>query len=266
MLKEARGRARHFRMLLRFRQFVAALIMDQPQRPDIPHLFPRGDYTLPVATWATSILGLDDIESCLLLEVQHCKCEKEKQHEFLIVKIRHPTNHTAVLCTDRSPKPMERRSDISGEKLDGVSLISSAQVPANDRVMLSRNGEDVKLTKIFQPFQRLQSMSFPGSTGPTVTQFAVLVSVVSAHTPNYDLYESQCYWFAGVTWDALRDLFGGHVQAASTNLRRSSYLGLTIPRAHSSSFIADEYERSWSDVKTMMARKKQEREGREQEV
>jgi hypothetical protein len=267
--KHAISTSSHAVMLTSLRQLFAPFIrfMEHPPRPDIPHLFPSGEYTVPVTTWAASIRHLDGVEGCLLSAVLHYKCEKDKQHEFLVVFIRHPSDAITVLCTDRSPKPVERSSPSSGEKLDGVSLLSSARLPANDRVMVSRDGTEKTITERFKPFKLLRSLRFQDQAGPTVSQFAVLLDVVNAHAPEYELYKSQCYWFAGVTYDTLKDLFDSQEDSTTlSKLQRSSYLGLPITQAESSSAIKREYHTRWSVVETAIVKKQQDRKEQVEQV
>jgi hypothetical protein len=132
--------------------------------------------------------------------------------------------------------------------------------------MVSRDGTKETITERFKPFKLLRSMRFQDQTGPTVSQFAVLLYVVNAHAPNYELYESQCYWFAGVTYDSLKDLFDSEASTAPSNLQRSSYLGLPIPQAESSSAIKREYHTRWSVVEAAMVKKLQDRKEQAEQV
>jgi hypothetical protein len=131
--------------------------------------------------------------------------------------------------------------------------------------MVSCDGKEESVTERFKPFKLLRSLNFQDQRGPTVSQFAVLLDVVSAHAPNYELYESQCYWFAGVTSDTLQSLFDSRASAALSKLR-SSYLGLPIPHADSSSAIIQEYRTRWSVVEAAMVKKQQDREEQVEQV
>jgi hypothetical protein len=93
-------------------------------------------------------------------------------------------------------------------------------------------------------------------------QLAVLLGAVSSHAAGYTVYEHQCYWFAGATWDALQSLFGGTVtnKRESSDLRPSTYKGLTITQNKANSVIVDEYRMRLSMVERRMeiAQQKQE--------
>jgi hypothetical protein len=126
-------------MLSRLQQLVVPFfcLMQQPERPAIPTLFPRGEYHVPTLTWEESIQHTDGIEVCLWSEVSHYKRKGDKEHGFIIAYIQHPSSHVAVLCADRVPECSDGSSGLKG---DAVALASSAKRPAYDRVMVSYDG------------------------------------------------------------------------------------------------------------------------------
>jgi hypothetical protein len=71
-------------------------------------------------------------------------------------------------------------------------------------------------------------MVFPDPLSPTAVDFALLLLATNALSPLYDLTTTQCYWFAGTMWSALRTQFKGTIETDSTMPRASTYKGIRI--------------------------------------
>jgi hypothetical protein len=231
---------------------------------DLPHLFPRGEYIVPVSIWADSISRYDPSDDCHITRVLHCKCRTDKEHEFLVVRAIHNESRAAViLATDRSPKLVDEGS--SGRKLDGIAIASSSVVQAFDRVILSYDGKQHSVIHHFPSYDILCTLHYdPSLASPTLLQLSVILDVISKHTPEYSLYESQCYWFAGAAWDALECLFPTRKEKKSS--KASSYLGLHIPREDQTPTIVEQYTARWEIVEQRATELERGRAQREREV
>ncbi|KAI6014935.1 hypothetical protein EDC04DRAFT_2953046 [Pisolithus marmoratus] len=62
---------------------------------------------------------------------------------------------------------------------------------------------------------------------PSANQLATLLYVTSTLEPNYDIKETQCYWFAATVFGALKSLFGG-VEQEIANCRAGTTRGVRI--------------------------------------
>jgi hypothetical protein len=239
----------------------AARFMSAP-RPDLIHLFPRGKYVLPIIAWATNIRDYGPSEECLINQVIHCKCKRGKEHEFLLVHALHQrSGRTVIMATDRSPE-----SDLqAASKTERKSIISSNDVDAYDRVFLSYDGTEGTVTKDFEPFEKLQTLTFIYDL-PTLLQFTVILTVVNHHAPQYSLYETQCFWFARSVWTLLKEVFPESAREDNPSKRASSYFGFPIPQRDSISSLILEYQKHWSSVMDEAVAKQKDRERQEEQV
>ncbi|KAG2059335.1 hypothetical protein BDR06DRAFT_1017787 [Suillus hirtellus] len=66
----------------------------------------------------------------------------------------------------------------------------------------------------------------------TSRQLSVLLSILNRHSPEYNLYQYQCYWYTHTVWEALKRLFPDCFETKES-AARSSYLGFPIDEADS---------------------------------
>ncbi|KAG2740738.1 hypothetical protein P692DRAFT_20880727 [Suillus brevipes Sb2] len=154
--------------------------------------------------------GKNSYTNCFLLRIDHYKCSKTVEHEFLVLHFTHwdkPAARAAI-CVDRSvnitvghSSGMITPSSTSSENRaeDIIELIGCAS---------SLNIKSCLTTK-FKSFKINSSLSFPNeSTRPSALHVAVLLFQVNQQAINYHLLSAQCYWFGHTVSKSLQTLFG----------------------------------------------------------
>jgi hypothetical protein len=241
------------RLAVAIARFLAHFMASpQSNLPDLPFLFPRGPLIIPILTWAHSIRQYDPSEVCVIEKVIHYKCNTDKEHEFLLIHAQHNRSGVSVvLAADRAPEPVSEASSTvpsSGAKLDGLAILSSGEVPACDRIIVSYDGTENTVLMAFKTrATALRSLHYRSpDSAPTLSQFAAILEVVSEHAPQYDLYETQCFWFAGAAWDTLKALFPTSEQQHSR--KASSYLGIHITQKNATATLTSAYNARWNQI------------------
>lgn len=87
------------------------------------------------------------------------------------------------------------------------------------------------------------------------------VYYLRAYVPNYDLYRTQCFWYASPIWEAASRLFPGCRETIHDN-GRSTYLDLKAGATNGGWDVCREYCAEWSRVQR---KTEQEREAEEAE-
>ncbi|KAG1811071.1 hypothetical protein EV424DRAFT_1542615 [Suillus variegatus] len=206
----------------------------------------------------------------------YCKCHNGKQHEFLLLEFCHwnaSQTATTILVVDRTvsnPDP-ENNSNGSSSRTSGIISPSASPTPAAvDNVFTTPNMNSAiktHLAKTFGSYTRLCTLDFStlGVEGPSATQIAVLLSVVSQNAPRYHLYKTQCYWFAETVWEAVKHLFSGGVEGPWVS-GRSCYLGVKIEKLNSVEVVCREFNSEWARIEIEAEHKRQEKEARTQQL
>jgi hypothetical protein len=73
-------------------------------------------------------------------------------------------------------------------------------------------------------------------------QLATLFEAAHLAKPKYNLKESQCYWYAGVIWKCVDELFPGRSVAQTTQGKKATYLGFKIGDELATGPVLDEYQ------------------------
>jgi hypothetical protein len=250
-------------------RFFSRLFMQTesiPRPNNLHQLFPPAQSINGVSVWASSVTEFYAGEPCRITSVSYWKCDKGKEHEFLIVHASHlRTGAPVILATDRCVKSNDEASP--RRKVDSLTLASSHTTPAHDRVILSYDGTQDCVVNEFKhgkPKPLTTHLYSLDRDGPTILQLAVILDVVSKHAPHYDLWEKQCYWFAGTVWYAICNLFPP-LELKKLD-RASSYLGLPVPQSHATETIVAEYQTRLAALDAEEAKRVAERERREREV
>ncbi|KAG2064124.1 hypothetical protein BDR04DRAFT_1110556, partial [Suillus decipiens] len=268
------------------RGFLAAIfhpIMSSPC--DAPGVFVPNEAQFSVTDWRTVISNNELSKQCQLEKVIYCKCIEGKEHEFLLFHFRHPTqeNAEAVLVSDRIPEDRDtnnntdnnnnnnnRNSGSSSSRRMQSSCIVSPSVgvtPACDSVFTTPNSiarVPTHLTKIYGKFNQLTELQFT-SARPSAEQLSMLLCVMHRHSPAYDLYEHQCYWYAHTIWKVLKKTFPDSFETDEA-AGRSSYCGLTIKKADSVEEVYNEFCLERRNAEQREADKRREREEEAQQL
>ncbi|KAG2095094.1 uncharacterized protein F5147DRAFT_718740 [Suillus discolor] len=238
------------------RGFLAAVFRPFMSSPsDAPGVFTSGDSKNDVGQWQMLLLGNELSSQCQLERVVYCKCTGSKEHEFLLLHFRHPTQQYAVailvldrtLCTDST-----ENNNGSSRRMQSSYVVSPSvsPTPARDSIFTTpNNGSAIEsyLSKTYGPFKKLCYLDFPASARPSAIQVSVLLSALSKHSPSYDLYQYQCYWYAHTVWEALKRLFPDCYETTESE-GRSCYLGIKIEKADSVEVVCEQYHTQWARI------------------
>ncbi|KAG2156232.1 hypothetical protein DEU56DRAFT_897264 [Suillus clintonianus] len=240
------------------RGFLAAisrLFMAIPS--DAPGVFTAGGSKNEVETWHVIVSNSDLSSQCQLDKMVYCKCTEGKQHEFLLLYFRHPIQQHAVsiLVLDRTPCTDDTQNNNGGssrQNRQSSSIVSPSVYPtsAHDSVFTTRNeGSAIPsyLDDTYGSYKNLIDLEFSASARPSAIQVSALLSALSKHSPLYDLYQYQCYWYAHTVWEALKKLFPGCKETTRCQ-GRSSYHGLKIEKADSVDVVCEQYRIRWAGI------------------
>ncbi|KAG1889665.1 uncharacterized protein F5891DRAFT_138778 [Suillus fuscotomentosus] len=239
------------------RGFLAAVFRPFMSSPsDAPPVFTSGDSKNDVEQWHMLILGNELSSQCQLERVVYCKCTDGKEHEFLLLHFRHPTQQhaVAILVLDRTPCTDSTENNNGSSRRMQSSYIVSPSVsptPARDSIFTTpNNGSAIEsyLSRTYDQFKELCYLDFPASSArPSAIQVSVLLSALSKHSPSYHLYQYQCYWYAHTAWEALKRLFPDCHEITKSG-GRSCYLGVKIEKADSVEAVCEQYHAQWARI------------------
>jgi hypothetical protein len=234
--------------------------MAQTPRPDFPYISPDRDYTHPPHLWLLGLKSMDgETEKCYIRKIIYFKHTKPSFHEFLLAEIIHPFSlQVSLAVIERAPKKTDDYA-----KKRAVSPSISGSVGANDTVRIFGDPDISKLSS----HNKLAEMTFEHDELPLLN-FAILLTVISKHAPNYDVWEYQCYWFADTIYQSVQTLFKPskeHVEPALSKHRGKFLLGLPL-RKDSVGAIIGEYEAAMEDDRNEKARKANARLAEEKKV
>ncbi|KAG6382121.1 hypothetical protein JVT61DRAFT_764 [Boletus reticuloceps] len=223
-----------------FRQFMSQT------PPNIPGLFGHLDYQVETCAWP--LILRDNASLCQLVCMEFCKAKSDKLHEFLVLYFSHSNSAVtarAVAIVDRTVKD---RSQLSA--LASPSLPSQKVTEALDKVHVMGQGNDLKayLLGTYGEYDTLCVLRYAPSTNsiPSALQISTLLFVVTSYRQNYNLYEYNCYWYAGTVFEACKDLFPGYKEECMRHGDRGK-CRLKIPMLATSSLpdVHSEYHVEW---------------------
>jgi len=236
--------------------------MAQSARPYFPYIFPS-DHEHDSHTpdhWLLGLKSMDsETEKCYIHKITYFKDRKPSFHEYLLTEIVHPGSVQASFAiTERAPD----KTDDSATK-QAVSPSIYGRVAANDTVRVFGGPGISKLCSC----NKLAELTFEPNKLPLLN-LAVLLTVVSKHAPSYDVWEYQCYWYAGTIYQSAKALFKPsmeHVEPALSR-RRGKYLLKLPPRKDSVEAIIGEYNAAMEDIRKEKIRKTNARLAEEKKV
>ncbi|KAI5980649.1 hypothetical protein EDC04DRAFT_2171922 [Pisolithus marmoratus] len=170
-----------------------------------------------------------------------------------------------------------RKTKQKSTKHVGTSSGSSFKPPrgAHDRVSYATRDSvaGAQLEGVHEKDRRIRMLTFPERV-PSANELATLLYVTSTLEPNYDIKETQCYWFAATVFWALKSLFEG-VEQEIANHRAGTTLGMQIASIKDSvepvckrfkearATLAEEIEQQRKAEQQQEEERRQEREHRE---
>ncbi|KAG1776692.1 hypothetical protein EV702DRAFT_1108603 [Suillus placidus] len=239
------------------RGFLAAIFRPFMSYPsDAPGVFTSGTSENGVEQWNTLVLNNEVSSQCQLERVVYGKCIKRKEHEFLLLHFRHPTQQhaVAILVLDRTPRrDSTQNSNGSSRQVGQSSCIASPSVSetsAYDSIYTTPNkGSAIAnhLSAKYRSFKYHGTLDFPASARPSAIQVSVLLSTLSEHFPLYHVRQYQCYWYAHTVWEALKKLFPDCLETTLCE-GRSRWFGVEINKADSVEVICEQYHTRWASI------------------
>ncbi|KAG1789341.1 hypothetical protein EV424DRAFT_1462361 [Suillus variegatus] len=255
------------------RGFLAAVFRPFMSSPsDAPGVFTSGHSKNDVGQWQTLVLSNELSSQCQLERVVYCKCTSGKEHEFLLLHFRYPTQQhaVAILVLDRTPcTDSTENNDGSSRRMQSSYTVSPSvsPTPTYDSIFTttSNNGSAIKsyLSRTYGPFKKLCYLDFL-TARPSAIQVSVLLSALSKHSPSYHLYQYQCYWYAHTVCEALKRLFPDCHEITESG-GRSCYLGVKIEKADSVEVVCEQYHTQWARIENA-AEERRTRRAKEDEV
>lgn len=146
--------------------------------------------------------------SIAVTSVSYCKRHGGPEHEFLLFKIvdlKNPpiSNYMILDRTVRSQARSKTSIPICGASETPLSCITGT--PAVDQLHVSYFGDRSSLLRSYcgSAYDRLEILDFYDESF-RLNDLIILASSTSRLRPEYNLYNSQCFWFASMIWDNIR--------------------------------------------------------------
>jgi hypothetical protein len=218
--------------------------MSVPQAPHIPALFPTMILRSHVKDWSADVRALPDAVLCIVESIELRKAVESKQHEYLIIRVRHPNSaRLAVFIFDRCPSSkVSIRRLIPSQSIPSGSCSPSSPPAASDTVTISPDGDESKIT-VGQhgPSETLSTLTFP-VLHPTILDLSTLFEVINSHAPFYTIEEYQCYWYAGAAYEVIKLEFNAtETVNALTKLKHASYKGYPLKKEDTTPALQKEF-------------------------
>ncbi|KAG8735905.1 hypothetical protein FRC10_010017 [Ceratobasidium sp. 414] len=186
--------------------------------------------------------AVDSVGTIYVTEIQYWKEKSGPQHEYLVFEIQ-DTNHQFInyMRVDRFPDKSDEKVQLPEPTDDDAavshpvrddsgatpydtslsskewvhSLFSSSSVSswglrnACDKIYISSSGnsESVHTSGKRNPLGSIKVCNDVNVKRPTLEQLVLLASFVSHHEPRYNLFRTQCYWYAYTIWRLLLSIF-----------------------------------------------------------
>ena len=135
------------------------------------------------------------------------------------MEIMHPCSvQSSLAVTKHTPKESNHYTS-----KQALSLSISGRVPAHDTVQLPAGPH---ISKQSSP-NKLAELTFKPNKLPLLN-LAILLTVVSQHAPNYDIWDYQCYWYADMIYQSVKALFepaNEHIELALSKHHQKYLLG-----------------------------------------
>ena len=140
------------------------------------------------------------------------------EHEFLLVKVvGHSPQSTCWLRLDRSRQ----------DKAKSLPNKSSSIFPANDTVSVAE-----KATSLLHPpssSSRMCSLQYNVPSEPSLADFRYLLRLIHNMSPEYKLWQEQCYWFCNSIMVIMERQFPTELVLEEAHRRRGKFKKIVLP-------------------------------------
>ena len=132
------------------------------------------------------------------------------EHEFLLAKVVAPSSQSSRwLRLDRGRK----------EKATTLPNMSSSIFPANDTVRVAAQATLL----LHPPSSRMSSLQYDAPSEPSLADFRCLLRLVSMMSPEYKLWQEQCYWFCDSIMVIMKEQFPTELVLEAAHNRRGTF-------------------------------------------
>lgn len=251
-------------------RLLAALFrpfMPEEAPPELPHLlfqdhnnFSGGHLVTNWYRWMVDDhTGPDNhYLMCPLDHIDYYKCVDGAKHEFLLFYFRHWTGSSAeaAVCAERTVE----RGHGSRQSSDIISP-SSKETAATDRAFLLGSPDSAiqHLRDKAGRCKKLCTLTFLPPSAPSALHVAAILCLVHRQAPAYNLYDSQCYWYADSVWMSLKRIFPQNEESCKDHNARNHYYsvgGLGQSSATVEAVCAD-YPEEWRKTVDKLTQVKQ---------
>ncbi|CAE7202572.1 unnamed protein product [Rhizoctonia solani] len=148
------------------------------------------------------------IESTVVRSVWYGKQKKSARHEFILIEVEDTQaglKNYIVLDRNLNETLATRRNIVPAP---AVPSSRSFRGVALDSFRVSYNGIEKQLLQECELWPRdyLEKIEFPSTEPFFLYQLAALAYVISEKSPDYVVAYRNCYWFAGLIWECMRQL------------------------------------------------------------
>ncbi|KAJ1302463.1 hypothetical protein OPQ81_002781 [Rhizoctonia solani] len=164
------------------------------------------------------------VEAILVKNLWYGKETKSVEHEFIIVEVEdmEGKNLKNFMILDRN------NGEPTESSVRGISQISSSGTVAKDQFRIAYDGDKKKLLQQCNLSDHiiLEQIQFSPGQKFKLYQLATIASVVSERHTAYNVISANCYWFAGLTWECVLEMYPQvqhELLANSKKRKRGSY-------------------------------------------
>lgn len=209
-------------------------------------LLEKGVQGLANEVWIDMINRRSRKVCAVIKKVEHYKCTNGFEHEFLAVHLKHPANKDSnrqiILFIERTVRPT------IWTPLGFSSPSAVAPIPASDLITIPApqfKDPIAFIDKEHKEHMLLSSLEFPVKP-PSDRDLSLIVDFATTQHPEYDK-DYQCFWYAGLIFDALMDKFGGQKRNTTNADRRGYFKTFKAPIGDGWAKLKGEYE-NWKSL------------------
>lgn len=198
-------------------------------------------------------------EHLIVTSIRHIKSRVRKQHERLLIHIHNPVGgRESWIISDRcyaqaasdqsTSSSLPSTPPANSISTSNSTIVSGISVDADDRVWFSIEGETSSMayTRLIGTDDTLCQFNFEEKM--SVAQLAFLFDAVHAHDCLYNLWETQCYWYANTVWRVIAEGWKGTVSHDELQEQRGKFKDKPIPMTESdpATLLAD-FKIRWAE-------------------
>ena len=197
-------------------------------------------------------------------KVEHYKCTNGFNHEFLAVHLDHPAINQPIANPPASKEfRRDRQIVLFVERTAQPDILTVlgfsstplvAPIPASDLVSIASPKFKDPISHINEKHKEhilLSTLEFSGENRPTDRDLSSILQFATTKHPKYDI-EYQCFWYAGLVFDALKDKFRGLKKDEHAD-RRGHLKTLKAPIGDGWAELKGEYEKWKSPTQSVSA-------------